>query len=279
MGATRIVGSGLRLWAESWIRWFLVTLVMTGVVAVLTAIADPWSGIYGVEWWVDDPSFARPDPNGFAVLLTLVATLLLGPWEYVILTRAALRSTIGEPLRGSTLIGGTLRGVHSVLWIGLLLVLLAIPLLFAIVGVVLAARDEEAAGVLLLIPLVLFLYFVPRLATLASVFVGQDDRGTKAIGGAWRLSRRAWATSAGVVVLAVLISIALSIPAGALLSELFPSVSRPDAVARAVIQSVLNGILTPMAVTIAAALYLELMARKGVLDQERLRRNLARFDR
>lgn len=279
MGATKIVGSGLRLWAESWFRWFLVSLVMTGVVAVLTAAADPWSATYGTEWWFGDRPVVRPDPNGFAVLLNLVGALLLAPWEILILTRAALSSTFAEPLRGSALIGGTIRGVHSVLWIGFLLIVFAIPLGLAIVAIALAARSEEGVGVVLLIPLALFLYFVPRLATLASVFVGHDARGTKAIGGAWRLSRGAWATSAGAILLAVLISIAVSIPAGALISEVFPSVSRPDAIARAVIQSVLNGVLTPMSVAIVAVLYLELMARKDVLDQEVLRRSLARFDR
>ena len=283
MGATKIVGSGLRLWAESWVRWFLVSLVLTGSIAVLTAAVDPWSATFGVEWWLDDAPFPRPDPSGLAVLLTLVGTFLLGPWEFVILTRAALRATFADPLRGSALVGGTIRGVHSVLWIFILLALMAIPLfivLFAVVGV---ARDEEtAAGLLVTVSLVLLallLYLVPRLATLASVFVGQDARGTKAIGGSWRLSRRAWATSAGAIVLVVLIGIAISIPAGALISELFPSVSRGDAVARAVIQSVLNGFLTPMSTAVVAVLFLELMARKGLLDQEVLRRNLARFDR
>jgi hypothetical protein len=246
-------------------------------------VADPWSATYGVEWWFGDPPFPRPDPNGLGVLLTLVGTFLLGPWEFVILTRASLRSAFAEPLRGSALIGGTIRGVHSVLWIFILLGLMAIPLFIVLFGIVGVAQDEETAAALLVsvsvLLLLLLLYLAPRLATLASVFVGQDARGTKAIGGAWRLSRRAWATSAGAIVLAVLIGIAISIPAGALMTELFPSVSRADAVGRAVIQSLLNGILTPMSTAIVAVLYLELMARKGVLDQEALRRNLARFDR
>ncbi|HEX5937575.1 MAG TPA: hypothetical protein VFZ75_07815 [Actinomycetota bacterium] len=279
MGSTRIVGSGLRLWAESWFPWLLVTLVLTGTVAVSTAVVDPWSATYGVEWWFGDPPVARPDPNGLAVLLGLVGTFLLGPWEFVILTRAALRSTFAEPLRGSALIGGTIRGVHSVLWIFVLLALLAIPLFLAIFGIVYAARDTEATALLLLIPLALSLYFVPRLATLANVFVGLDARGTKAIGGAWRLSSGAWATSAGAIVLAVLLALAMSIPVGALMTELFPAVTRSDAIARAVIQSFLNGLLTPMTTAIVAVLYVELMARKGLLDQEALRRNLARFDR
>jgi hypothetical protein len=279
MGATKIVGSGLRLWAESWARWFLVSLVLTGAVAVLTAVVDPWSATFGLGWWLDERSFPRPDPNGLAVLLTLVGGLILGPWEFVILTRASLRATFAEPLRGWALVGGTIRGVHSVLWIGFLLVVCAIPLGIAIAAVAAATRNEEAVDVLLLVPLVLFLYFVPRLATLASVFVGQDARGSKAIGGTWRLSRRAWGTSAGAIVLTVLIGIAISIPAGALASELFPSISKGDAIARAVIQSVLNGILTPISTAVVAVLYLELMARKGLLDQEVLRRNLARFDR
>ena len=279
MGATRIVGAGLRLWAESWFPWLLVSLVMTGSIAVLTAMVDPWSATYGVAWWFGDPPMPRRDPNGLAVLLGLVGTFLLGPWEFLILTRASLRSTFTEPLRGSALIGGTIRGIHSVLWIFILLALLAVPLFFAVFGIVYAARDADAAGVLLFIPLALFLYFGPRLATLANVFVGQDARGTRAIGGAWRLSSGAWPTSAGVVVLAVLIAIALSLLPGALIEALVSGPNRGDAIARAIIQSVLNGVLTPMTTAIVAVLYLELMERKGVLDQEVLRANLARFDR
>jgi hypothetical protein len=279
MGATRIVSAGVRVWAESWFPWFLVSLVMTGAIAVLTAVVDPWSATYGVAWWFGDPAIPRRDPNGLAVLLGLVGTFLLGPWEFLILTRASLRSTFTEPLRGSALIGGTIRGLHSVLWIFILLALLAVPLFFAVFGIVYAARDADAAGVLLFIPLALFLYFGPRLATLANVFVGQDARGTRAIGGAWRLSSGAWLTSAGVVVLAVLIAIAISIVPGSVMSEIFPLVTRGDALARAIIQSVLNGILTPMTTAIVAVLYLELMARKGLLDQEVLRARLARFDR
>jgi hypothetical protein len=279
MGATRIVGSGLRLWAESWFPWFLVTVVMTGTIAVLTAIVDPWSAIYGVEWWVGDRPFPRPDPNALAVLLGLVGTFLLGPWELLILTRASLRATFAQPLRGSALIGGTIRGVHSILWIFILLALLAIPLFVAIIGIVYAAREADAAGLLLFIPLALILYFVARLATLANVFVGQDARGTKAIGGAWRLSSGAWATSLGSIVLAALIAFAISIPSGALMSELFPSVTRGDAIARAMIQVVVNGLVTPMTTAIVSVLYVELMARKDLLDQEVLRTTLARFDR
>ena len=278
MGAARIVGAGLRVWAESWLPWFLVTVVMTGTVAVLTAVVDPWSATYGVGWWFGDRPVTRPDPNGLAVGLSLLGAFLLGPWEFVILTRASLRSTFADPLRGSALIGGTIRGVHSVLWIILLLAVMAVPLFLAIFGIVYAARDADSAGLLLFIPLALSLYFVPRLATLANVFVGQDARGSRAIGGAWRLSSGAWPTSAGVVVLTVLIAIAISIVPAALTAEVFPLVTRGDALARAIAQSVLNGILTPMTSAIVAVLYLELMARRGLLEQEVLRARLARFD-
>jgi hypothetical protein len=39
-----------------------------------------------------------------------------------------------------------------------------------------------------------------------------------------------------------------------------------------------SAIVTPIGVAIGAALYLELSARTGTLDQTSLRRNLARFD-
>jgi hypothetical protein len=279
MGATRIVGSGLRVWAESWLPWFVITLVFTGIPAVVIAAVDPVSSYYGVESWWDDPLIPTPEPNGFAIAFGLIATLLLGPWELMILTRAALSSTFASPLRGGALIGGTIRGVHSVLWIFFLIFLLVIPLLFVVIGIVIALRETEAAGILLFIPLAISLYFVPRLATLMAVFVGGAARGSKAIGSAWRLSSGAWATSAGTVVLSFLIGLAIAIPSGLLIEEVFPSVTIGDAIGRAIVQSTFNAIIGPMGAAIVSVLYLELKARKGLLDQEVLRANLARFDR
>ena len=60
----------------------------------------------------------------------------------------------------------------------------------------------------------IFLVFLPRLATFVNVFVGEDARGSKAIAGAWRLSRGAWATSAGTIVLSFLIALAVTILPG-----------------------------------------------------------------
>lgn len=279
MGATRIVGSGLRVWAESWLGWFVVTLVFTGIPSVLIAAVDPSTSVYGFQWSFDDTLVPRPDPNGFAIAIGLISTLLLGPWELVILTRAALTSTFATPLRGGALVGGTIRGVHSILWIFILLALLAIPLFLVVAGIAYAARDAEAAGVLLFIPLAIFLYFVPRLVTLTATFVGGAARGSKAIGAAWRLSSRAWATSAGTVVLSFLIGLAIAIPAALLIDGVFPSVTTGDAIGRAIAQSLVNAIVGPMGAAIVAVLYLELMARKDLLDQDALRANLARFDR
>ena len=279
MGATRIVGAGLRMWAESWLRWFVVALVFTGIPAVLIAAVDPWTSVYGFQWSIDDSFIVRPDPNGFAIAIGLISGLLLGPWELVILTRAALTSTFAPPLRGGALIGGTIRGVHSVLWIFILLGLMAIPLFFVIAGIVYAARDAEASAILVFIPLAILLYLVPRLATLIAVFVGGAARGSKAIGRAWRLSSRAWATSAGTVILSILIGIAVAIPTALLIEGVFPSVTTGDAIGRAIVQSLVNAIVGPMGAAIVAVLYLELMARKELLDQEALRTNLARFDR
>ena len=278
MGATRTVGAGLRLWSESWPAWAVATLLMTGLIAVLIAIADPWSTTYDYDAWFDDPAFGRSEPSGVAVVLGLVNTFFLGPWLYVILTRAALHATMAAPLRGSALFGGTIRGVHSLVWIFVLLILLGIPIGILIVALAYATRDSGAAGVLLLIPLALFLYLLPRLATLPGVFVGDDVRGWRAIAATWRLSRGAWPTSAGAIGLLVLIAIAISLVPGILAGAMFPDPVVGDAVGRAVVASLVNAVLAPMGVAIGAVLYLELKARKGVLDQTSLRAKLARFD-
>ena len=84
MGATRIVGAGLRLWSENWVPWFVVTLALTGVIAVVTAAVDPWSAVDGTTIWIGERPTYRPDPNALAVVLTLVSVFFLGPWELLI---------------------------------------------------------------------------------------------------------------------------------------------------------------------------------------------------
>jgi hypothetical protein len=78
--------------------------------------------------------------------------------------------------------------------------------------------------------------------------------------------------------LLLLIAIAISIVPSIIVGEAFPDPVIGDAIPRAVIQALLNAITTPMSTAFVAALYLELRARKGVLDQQALRANLARFD-
>jgi len=276
MGAAATVGAGLRIWAKNWFAWFLVTLAMTGVVAVIIAWVDPWTGTFGVQYWVGEPPFSRPDPTPLAVILTLVLALFLGPWEIVVLTRSALRATFSEPPAGRAIIGGTIRGAHSILWIFVLLGIFLIPVVLLLVGI--ARATGSTPGIVAFIPIALLLWAGPRLATLTHVFVGEDARGTRAIAGAWRLSRGAWGTSLGTLLLLLLVAIALSIVPSIIVGEAFPSPVIGDAIPRAVIQALLNAITTPMSAAVVAALYLELRARKGVLDQQALQANLARFD-
>ena len=276
MGAAAIVGAGLRIWAKNRFAWFLVTLAMTGVVAVIIAWVDPWTGTFGFQYWVGEPPFSRPDPTPLAVILTLALALFLGPWEIVVLTRSALRATFGEPPAGRALIGRTIRGVHSILWIFVLLGICLIPVVLLLVGI--ARATGSTPGIVAFFPLAVLLWAGPRLATLTHVFVGEDARGTRAIAGAWRLSRGAWATSIGTLLLFLLVAIVISIVPSIIVGEAFPDPVIGDAIPRAVVQSILNAITAPMSTAVVAALYLELRARKGVLDQQALRANLARFD-
>jgi hypothetical protein len=278
MGATRIVGAGLRLWAENWVAWFVVTLALTGTIAVVTAAVDPWSTVNGVTIWIDEVPRYRPDPNALAVVLTLVSVFFLGPWELVILTKAALRATFSEPLRGRELIGRTIVGVRSLVWIFVVLILFSLPLGIVLAGIARATRSADAGALLGLVSLAAFLLLVPRLATVVNVFVGEDARGSKAIAGAWHLSRGAWGTSAGTILLSILIAIAVAILPELIVAEVFPAPEVGDAVARTVVQSLLNAVVTPIGIAIVTVLYLELRERAGQLDQAALRRNLARFD-
>jgi hypothetical protein len=279
MGAAAIVGAGIRIWTKNWFPWFLVTMVMTGVIAVIIAAVDPWTGTYGVRYWFGEGPFIRPDPTPLAVILSLVLAFFAGPWEIVVLTRSALRATFSEEAAsGTTLIGRTIRGVHSVLWIFVLLGIALIPIVLLLFGIAEAAGSEAGRGIAALIPLALLLFAVPRLATLTHVFVGDDARGTRAIAGAWRLSRSAWATSLGTILLVLLIAIVISIVPSLIVGQAFSSPLVGDAIPRAIVQALLNAVLTPLSTAVIAALYLELHARKGTLDQQALRANLARFD-
>jgi hypothetical protein len=277
MGVGAIVGAGLRLWSRNWLPWFLVTLVMTGVVSVMIAAADPWTGVYGLEYWVGEEPIPRPDPTALAVILTLVMAFFLGPWEIVILTRASLRASFSQPPIGRALIGATIRGVHSIVWIFFLLAICLVPLGFFL-AIVTVRSSEAAGGILVLVLLALLLWAGPRLATLGHVFVGEDARGTRAISGAWRLSRGAWGTSLGTVLLFFLIAIAISFVPSLLVGMAFPDPVIEHAIPRAAIQALLSAVTTPMGTAVLAALYLELRARQGMLDQHDLRTKLARFD-
>ena len=278
MRVAAIVGAGLRIWTKNWFPWFLVTLAMTGVIAVIVAAVDPWTGTFGVQYWLGDRPFYRPNPTPPAVILSVVMALLLGPWEIVVLTRSALRATFSEPPTGRALIGRTIRGVHSIIWIFVLLAICLIPIFVLLFAIAVSMRTEAAAGIIVLLPLTLFLWVGPRLATLIHVFVGEDARGTRALAGAWRLSRGGWGTSLGSLVLFTLIGIAISIVPSIVIGQAFPSPVIGDAVPRAIVQALLNALLTPMSTAVITALYLELHARKGTLDQQALRANLARFD-
>jgi len=278
MGATAILGAGLRIWSRNWFPWFVVTIVMTGVISVIISAVDPWTGTYGIRYWFGDGPFVQPDPTPLAVVLSLGLAFVAGPWEIVILTRSALRATIGEPATGRSLIGRTIRGVHSVLWIFVLLGIALIPIVILVAAIGEAAGSDAGKGIAVFIPLAILLFVLPRLATLTHVFVGDDARGTRAIAGAWRLSRSAWGTSSGTILLVLLIAIVISIVPSLIVGQAFSSPVVGDAIARAIIQALLNAVLTPLGTAVITALYLELHARKGTLDQQALRTNLARFD-
>jgi hypothetical protein len=278
MGVGAVVGAGLRIWAKNWLPWFLVTLAMTGVIAVIIAAVDPWTGTFGADYWFGEQPFSRPDSNALAVILSLVTALFLGPWAIVVLTRGALLATFSDQPTGRALIGRTIRGVHSILWIFALLSICLAPVIILLFAIATAIGSDAAGGIIAFIPLVLLLWAGPRLATLTHVFVGEDARGTHAITGAWRLSRGAWGTSVGTLLLFLLVGIAISIIPSIIVGAAFRDPVIGDAVPRAIIQAFLNSVITPMSTAVIAALYLELRARKGVLDQQALRANLARFD-
>lgn len=127
--------------------------------------------------------------------------------------------------------------------------------------------------------LALFLWIVPRLWVLVQVFVGEDVRGTRAIRETWRRSEGAWTAALGVVVLTVLIGLGISLVPAVIATAAFPLSTAEHAVARAILYALTNALTTPIGVAIQAALYLELSARDGVLDQATLRQHLSRFDR
>jgi hypothetical protein len=283
MKGAAIVAAGVKLWAESWLRWGLLTLLFSGAASVLIAAIDPLTATYGAGYWMGDRPVSLHDPDPLAGLVSLVASLFLAPWLYVILTRSSLRSSFDDAGR-SPLIGRTLRGVPSVLWIVFLLLLcvLALVVPVAIIANSLGGGTAEAqqavAIVLVLAVVALAVWIVPRLAILFHVFVGEDERGTHAIRATWRRSKGAWGTAVGVLLLNLLIAVGIALIPGVIADSAFSLATVEDAVPRAIVYALVSALITPLGVTIGAALYLELSARKGELSQASLRRNLARFD-
>jgi hypothetical protein len=283
MRATAIVGAGVKLWSEHWLRWGLLTLLFTGIASVVAAALDPWASTYGASWPADRPP-GVPEATPLAALVSLIGGLFLGPWLSVILAKASLEATMDEADPRS-LVGRTIRGVHSVLWILILLVLCGALVLVIPVAILMATTQngepdaqEAAVGIFILVFLALLLWIAPRLLILLHVFVGEDRRGTKAIGETWRRSRGAWGTALGVLVLNLLIAIAIALIPGIVAEQAFSLPTVEDAVPRAILYALVSAVVTPIGVGIGAALYLELSARKGTLGQSALRRNLARFD-
>jgi hypothetical protein len=284
MNAPAVVGAGMRLWARHWISWGLVTLLFSGVVSVALAAADPQPALTSPAAWADRTGEIEPGAAALVLILSLAAGVLLGPWLYVILARGSLLATMADVPAGG--IDRTIRGVRSVLWILVLLLLAAIAALIpygVILGIVAAttSADETAAVAVLLgfvVLLAVLLWILPRLAVLIHVYAGEDIRGRKAIGEAWRRTRGAWWMSLGVVVLNLLIGFGISLIPASIANSAFPLATVGDAVPRAVLLALTNALVAPIGFAVTAALYLELSSRKGTLSQAALRRQLARFD-
>ena len=285
MKAPAVVGAGIRLWAGHWLRWGLLTLLFAGVLSVVTAALDPRpAGIESNDVWVVDGTVQSNPVEPAAVIVGLIAALLLGPWLYVILTRESLLVTFAETPPDP--VARTIRGVHSVLWIFLILLAAFVAAVIPIVLIVAAtaspfpSEGEQALAILVSFAalLVLFLWLVPRLILVIHVFVAEDRRGTKAIAEAWRRTRGAWWMTLGAFVLNLLIAFAISLVPASLASAFFPDPTVAHAVPRAVVLALTNAVVAPIGFAITSALYLELSARKGLLSQEQLARNLARFE-
>lgn len=285
MRAPAVVGAGMRIWAGRWLRWGLVTLLFAGVLSVVLAALDPRpAGLEGSDVWVVDGTVRSNPVEPAAVIVGLVGALLLGPWLYVILARESLLVTFAETSPDP--VARTFRGVHSVLWIFLILLAAFIAAFIPVVLVVAAVASpfptegERALAIFvpLLVVFVLFLWLVPRLILVIHVFVVEDRRGTKAIAEAWRRTRGAWWMVLGVLVLNVLIGFAISLVPASIASSVFPDATLADAVPRAVVLALTNAVIVPIGFAITSALYLELSARKGLLSQELIARNLARFE-
>ncbi len=282
MNAPAVVGAGVRLWAQNWLPWGLVTLAFAGILSVALAALNPQPAFPNQVPAVDDALSAT---EVAAILLTAAAGLVLVPWLSVILTRSSLRATFA-PDPGA-LIGRTIRGVPSLLWIYVILFAAALAAFVPIAGLAaglafpLLPQDAEGAAFIVIVALmvlVTLLWLLPRLALVVHMYVAEDRRGTGAIAEAWRRTRQAWWMVLGTIVLNILIGFAISLIPTSIANTAFPDATVADAVPRAVIVAFTNALVTPLGVAITTALYLELSARKGVLSQETLERNLARFD-
>lgn len=254
MGIGELIDAAVRLYRLEW-------KVLIGIVAF---IVIPMTFI---QVWITQLSLGPLDTStvptsedmGQFVVVTLVLLaiqfLIVQPFLVAAIARAAADVYLGEPVT----IGGTYRyalsRLLSILWVTIL------GLLLTLLGFV-----------LLIIPGIIALV---RLAFATAALVVEGQRGTKAIGRSWRLTKGHFWRTLGTLLLAGIITAVvaaiLTIP-----GELVVLALGPNAWPISALVSALATVLTtPFGMLVVVLLYFDLRIRKEGFDIEVMARDLA----
>jgi hypothetical protein len=240
-------------WRQSWVLFGIVLAVtvpfqvLANLVETLVAPDAYAAGLFGPGGDIDPDAVAAA---GAAAVLVVVAAAL----EQAGCVKAVADAYLGErpTWRGS--LAFVLRRAPAVLWL-----------------VVLESLLLALAFLLLVVPAI-WLAFAWSVAVPALVV--EDVRGRRALGRSFRLVRKRWWRTAGVVVVAFLIgtfaAFLVSVP-----FEVIATGAAPDNLLVAFLARTLGGIVgavvsSPLIAAFVTLVYFDLRARKDGLDGERV---------
>jgi len=254
MGIGELIDAAVRLYRREW-------KVLIGIVAFIvipTTFIQVWITQLALGP-LDAPTVPSSGALSQVVVVTLVffviQFLIVQPFLVAAIARAAADVYLGEPVT----IGGTYRYALSrlvaILWVTIL------GLLLTLLGFV-----------LLIIPGIIALV---RLAFAPAALVVEGQRGTKAIGRSWRLTKGYFWRTLGTLLLSSIISAIvaaiLTIPGELVVQGLGPNAWPISAL----VSALATVLTTPFGMLVVVLLYFDLRIRKEGFDIEVMARELA----
>ena len=283
MGIGELIDAAIKLYRSEWkvllgiVAFVLVPLTFLQAFLTRTLPAG----------FTDQPGFVAPQAAQTAFIasgiLSVIQFLFIQPFLTAAVARAAANVYLGEPVGVRPTYRFALTKVHSILWISLLTFLTIALILTALIlpAVVVIAAGAEGGGAVALVVLLslaalaLVIHVGVRLTFAPPVLVIEGLKGTKALGRAWRLTKRQFWRLFGTLLvtflMAGIIASVLAIP-GNLIGDALGPRGWPI---RALGDSLAAVLTTPFTTIIAVLLYFDLRIRKEAFDLEVMAQELS----